>query len=312
MESVYLKTFIEAVNTGNLSKAAENLCVSPSAASRRIKFLEEHYGYPLLDRSSPILIPTKAGRLVLEKAKKLLEIEQELLHGLTDMSNKPRIAFCCTPAFGTAYLPCVLKNFMMHNADMSDLKFFFNMPDLVVEGLKDHLFDLAVIEHCACLDLKEFLTFPLPDDEMIFVSAPSLGIESASADIDILVQQRLYSRNEGCCSRIFLDRNMLGIGRDIKEFRQTIIYDDLHLIIQAVLDGEGIAFISRSVVTNCLNDGSLRAHYVEGFRHIRNRTFVVSTSKQPDPNLMNFIGCIFSAFSLPLPTFETAISSRGN
>ncbi|OGU10672.1 MAG: LysR family transcriptional regulator [Geobacteraceae bacterium GWC2_58_44] len=312
MESIYLKTLIEAVNTGSLSKAAEILCVTPSAASRRIKFLEDHYGYPLLDRSGPVLKPTQAGSLVLGKAKLLLEIEQELLHGLTEMDNKPRIAFCCTPAFGIAHLPAVLKEFMLHNADMNDLKFFFKMPNMVVEGLKEHLFDLAVIEHCACLDLKDFLTFPLPDDEMIFVSAPSLGIESAVADLDILVQQRLYSRNEGCCSKIFLDSNMQSIGRDSQEFRQIIIYDDLHLIIQAVLDGEGIAFISRSVVAKYLDDGSLRTHRVAGFRHNRKRTFVVSNAKPIDSNLTDFISCVFSAFSLPLPSFETAVTARLN
>lgn len=310
MESIYLKTLIEAVETGSLSKAAENLCVTPSAASRRIKFLEDHYGYPLLDRSSAVLKPTQAGNLVLEKAKVLLQIEQELLHGLNEMDNKPRIAFCCTPAFGIAHLPHVLKDFMLNNSDMSDLKFYFKMPDMVVEGLKQHLFDLAVIEHCACLDLKEFLTFPLPDDEMVFVTAPSLGIESDIADLDVLVQQRLYSRNEGCCSQVFLEMNMKNIGRDSREFKKVIVYDDLHLIIQAVLDGEGIAFISRSVVAKYLKQGSLRTHRVAGFRHNRNRTFVVSNTKSLDANLMDFVRCIFSTFSLPLPTFAAAATGK--
>ena len=310
MESIYLKTLIEAVETGSLSKAAENLCVTPSAASRRIKFLEDHYGYPLLDRSSAVLKPTQAGDLVLEKAKVLLQIEQELLHGLNEMDNKPRVAFCCTPAFGIAHLPHVLKDFMLNNSDMSDLKFYFKMPDMVVEGLKQHLFDLAVIEHCACLDLKEFLTFPLPDDEMVFVTAPSLGIDSDIADLDVLVQQRLYSRNEGCCSQVFLEMNMKNIGRDSREFKKVIIYDDLHLIIQAVLDGEGIAFISRSVVAKYLEQGSLRTHRVAGFRHNRNRTLVVSNTKSLDANLMDFVRCIFSTFSLPLPTFAPPVTAK--
>lgn len=310
MESIYLKTLIEAVETGSLSKAAENLCVTPSAASRRIKFLEDHYGYPLLDRSSAVLKPTQAGNLVLEKAKVLLQIEQELLHGLNEMDNKPRVAFCCTPAFGIAHLPHVLKDFMLNNSDMSDLKFYFKMPDMVVEGLKQHLFDLAVIEHCACLDLKEFLTFPLPDDEMVFVTAPSLGIDSDIADLDVLVQQRLYSRNEGCCSQVFLEMNMKNIGRDSREFKKVIVYDDLHLIIQAVLDGEGIAFISRSVVAKYLEQGSLRTHRVAGFRHDRNRTLVISNTKSLDANLMDFVRCIFSTFSLPLPTFETPVTAK--
>lgn len=301
MESIYLKTLIETVRTGSLSKAAENLCVTPSAASRRIKFLEEHYGYPLLDRSTPLLVPTPAGRLVVDKAQMLLEIEQELLHGLNEMINEPRIAFCCTPAFGIAHLPSILKDYMLNNVEMNDLKFFFKMPDMVVEGLKQHLYDLAVIEHCACLDLKEFSTFPLPDDEMIFVSAPSLGIEKETADLEDLVRHRLYSRNEGCCSRIFLDGNMKSVGRDIRDFNKVIIYDDLHLIIQAVVDGEGIAFLSNSVVAKYLEDGLLRIHRVDGFRHNRNRTFVLSNTKQIDSNLVDFVRCIFAAFSLPAP-----------
>ena len=310
MESIYLKTLIEAVETGSLSKAAENLCVTPSAASRRIKFLEDHYGYPLLDRTGPVLRPTQAGSLVLDKAKMLLEIEQELLHGLTEMDSKPRIAFCCTPAFGIAHLPNILKDYMLNNAEMNDLKFFFKMPDMVVEGLKQHLYDLAVIEHCACLDLQEFLTFPLPDDEMVFVTAPSLGIESDIADLDVLVRQRLYSRNEGCCSQVFLEMNMKNLGRDSREFKKVIIYDDLHLIIQAVLDGEGIAFISRSVVAKHLEQGSLRTHRIAGFRHDRNRTLVVSNTKSLDANLKDFVRCIFSTFSLPLPTFAAAATGK--
>jgi len=310
MESIYLKTLIEAVETGSLSKAAENLCVTPSAASRRIKFLEDHYGYPLLDRTGPVLRPTQAGSLVLDKAKMLLEIERELLHGLTEMDSKPRIAFCCTPAFGIAHLPNILKDYMLNNAEMNDLKFFFKMPDMVVEGLKQHVYDLAVIEHCACLDLQEFLTFPLPDDEMVFVTAPSLGIESDIADLDVLVQQRLYSRNEGCCSQVFLEMNMKNIGRDSREFKKVIVYDDLHLIIQAVLDGDGIAFISRSVVAKYLEQGSLMTHRVAGFRHNRNRTFVVSNTKSIDTNLMDFVRCIFSTFSLPLPTFEAPVTAK--
>lgn len=301
MESVYLKTLIETVNSGSLSKAAENLCISPSAASRRIKFLEEQYGYELLDRSGPVLKPTQAGSLVLNKALQLLDIERELLHGLSEMDSKPRIAFCCTPAFGIAYLPGILKDFMLGNDDMSDLKFFFKMPEIVVKGMKENLYDLAVIEHCACLDLNEFMTFQLPDDEMIFVSAPSLGIENNITDIDVILPQRLYSRNEGCCSKVFLDLNMQNIGRDSREFKQMIIFDDLHLIIKAVLDGEGVAFISRSVVAHYLESGLLHAHRIKGFRHDRQRTFVLNNTIQIHNKLVNFINCIFAAFLLPPP-----------
>lgn len=304
MESVYLKSFIEAVNAGSFSKAAETLCVTQSAVSRRIKFLEDQYGYPLLDRSGPVLQTTAAGCLVLEKAKKLLEIEKELLCGLEEMTMKPRVSFCCTPAFGIAYLPGILKDFMLQNIDMSDLKFMFDMPDNVVKGLKDKLFDLAVIEHCSCLDLSGFNVFSLPEDEMIFVSSPLLGINSPVSAIETLLTHNLYSRKEGCCSKTFLDFNMKKLDRKTSEFSKIIVYDDLHLIIQTVIDGQGIAFISRSVAEKYLMDGQLLAHRVNGFEHNRKRTFILNDATKPDVALFKFIKCIFSSFNLTAPEFS--------
>ncbi len=43
MESLYLKTLVEVVRTGSLSRAAETLHVTQPAVSRRIKFMEDQY-----------------------------------------------------------------------------------------------------------------------------------------------------------------------------------------------------------------------------------------------------------------------------
>ena len=58
MELLYLKTLVEVVRTGSLSRAADILCVTQPAVSRRIKFLEDQYGYELLDRSGHRLRPS--------------------------------------------------------------------------------------------------------------------------------------------------------------------------------------------------------------------------------------------------------------
>ena len=105
LESIYLKTLVEVVNTGSLSRAAEALHVTQPAVSKRIKFMEEQYGCELLDRSGQRLRPTAAGRLVYEKATTVLEIEAELVSGLHLLSGKTLIAFSCTPSFGIAHLP---------------------------------------------------------------------------------------------------------------------------------------------------------------------------------------------------------------
>lgn len=297
MESVYLKTLVEAVATGNLSKAADNLCITPSAASRRIKFLEDQYGYALLDRSSSPLVPTEAGKWVVDKAKGMLEIENELLAGLKEMAQRVGVVFCCTHAFGIAHLPKVLADFMLFNPDTSDLKFFFDQPDNIVKGLRENIFDLAVVEHCECFDFDEFTTYPLPNDEVVFISAPGLGIQPGDTTIDMLFQHTLYGRNEGCCASKFLNMNLKALGRNAAEFSNHIIVDDLHLIINAVLAGNGVAFISKGVVEKHLAAGTLVQHHIDGFIHARKRTLVTYESNNCNPSAESLTRCIRAYFA---------------
>ncbi len=294
-------TLIESVNAGSFSKAAENLCVTPSAVSRRIKYLEDQYGYPLLDRSGPVLKATEVGKHVIEKAIKLLEIEHELIDGIKEIGKKPMVSFCCTPAFGIANLPGIFKDFMLQNLDINDLKFMFEMPHNVVKGLKENLYDLAVIEHGPLLELDDFTSFQLPKDEMIFISSPKLRISPRIKEIDTLFNYHLYSRDEGCCSKIFLDYNLKNIGRETSEFSKLIIYDDLHLIIQAILDGQGISFISKNLITKYLKDEKLRIHRVDGFEHKINRTLVLNTTGKPRKFISKFVKSIYSSLDLEPP-----------
>ena len=303
MESTYLRTLVEVVNAGSISKASDTLCVTQPAVSRRIKFMEEQYGYPLFDRSGNALRLTEAGRVVLENAEKLLKIERDLLSGLASLTSQHTVSFSCTPAFGIAHLPIILKDFMLAYADFSDLNFIFNMPEKIVQGIRAGLFDLALIEHCICFDLTDFTTIALPGDEMVFVSAPSLAIPSPLATFDDLAGYTLYTRREGCCSRTLLEANLSNISREIGEFRNMIVYDDLHVIIRATMDGDGVSFLSRDIVAEHLEQGRLREHRIDGFRHERNRTLVLA-DKTPikNPLLANFFASIFDHFDLPVPS----------
>lgn len=296
MELLYLKTFIEVVKTGNLTKAADNLHVTPSAVSRRIKFMEEQYGYELLDRSGQKLIPTNVGSLVLEKAQQLLRIEKELFYGLTNIRKAAKISFGCTPAFGIAYLPDVLHRFMLMNTELNNLEFHFDMPDNLMEGLKENVFDLALIEHCECLDLSDFKTFQLPEDEMFFVYSPKLFAGKIDISINMLMQYPIYTRSKGCCSRTLLESNMERVGRSLCDFKKLIVFDDYHIIIDSVIKGLGIAYISDCLVFDKIADGNLVGHHVEGFIRNKKRTLVLTEMAGQQKVVVNFVREILKYF----------------
>lgn len=300
MESVYLKTLVEVVKAGSLSRAAEILCVTQPAVSRRIKFLEDQYGCTLLDRSGSQVRATEAGRMVYQKAGALLDIEAELEAGLQQLEGKTRLSFSCTPAFGSAHMPGILRDFMLMCVDTADLKFLFLSPNETLRGLGEGIFDAGVVEGATLFDPTSFSTHPLPEAETVFMTSSDLAFPSTGTLIDSLLDIPLYTRREGCCSRMLMERGLKGIGLSLSSFRKVIILDDLHLLIQAVLAGEGLSFLPTDLVQEHITAGQIHLHRIPGFDHSRSRTLVVNDRLGSEEALGQFVNAILAHFGLSL------------
>lgn len=301
LESSYLKTLVEVIRAGSFSRAAETMNLTQPGVSRRIKQLEEEYGCELVDRSGKSLRPTPAGRLVFEAAQTLLGVEESLISGLRVLGGRTKISFSCTPLFGIAHLPAIMKDFMLASPESGDLQFVFNMPDQILEGLRTRATDLAVMELCEFFDLSDFATFPLPGDEVLFVSAPELGLAGPETTVPTLLATPFFVRREGCCSRLLLEKSLRAVGHDLREFRKVIVHDDLHLIVRSVLDGEGMSFLSRDVVGEHLESGRLVAHRVPGFHHSRQRALVLERPIALDEAASHFVTALFNHFEVLIP-----------
>jgi len=297
METQYLKTLLAVFELNSFSKAADALCVTQSAVSQRIRFLEECYGFKLLDKSGKLQMPTAAGMIVKKKAEQILMLEKEMANELRGLISKKGFSLCSTPTFGIAYLPKVLNIYFLANSGDVDFKFAINTPEQSLKGLFADEYDLAIIEHCGDLKTGTAVIYTLPPDELLFVSSPSLGLSSTDVSLDELMAQRLIARREGCSSRCLLQENLSQRGRTIDDFSSMIIYDDIHMNIQSVLEGQGVAFISKSLVHDHLQRGELREHMIEGFHCFRSRSIVLPVKHVDNSLIQSFLDCVFSAFS---------------
>lgn len=75
------RTLAVAVDAGSLDAAAQQLHLTPSAVSQRIKALETRVGRVLLVRSKP-LQPTSAGQAIVRLARQLAALEHDALADL--------------------------------------------------------------------------------------------------------------------------------------------------------------------------------------------------------------------------------------
>ena len=106
-----LATLVEVIDRGSLAAAAETLDVTPSAVSRRISRLEEELGVELLLRSTRRVVPTEAGRRVLEHARSAVEAAQRTRDAAREERAEATglVRFLSLMAFGRLHLTALIE-----------------------------------------------------------------------------------------------------------------------------------------------------------------------------------------------------------
>jgi len=78
----HLLYFWSVVRTGSLTRACEELALSPPTVSAQLRTLEERLGEKLLARSGRTLVPTEVGRMVFDYANEIFGLGQDLVEAL--------------------------------------------------------------------------------------------------------------------------------------------------------------------------------------------------------------------------------------
>ncbi|WP_431854176.1 LysR family transcriptional regulator ArgP [Azospirillum sp.] len=86
LDYALLAALAAVIRTGSFERAAQQLHVTPSAVSQRVKLLEERLGTILVVRGSPCT-GTPAGQRLCQHAEQVALLESELRHGLPDIRH---------------------------------------------------------------------------------------------------------------------------------------------------------------------------------------------------------------------------------
>ncbi len=137
-----LRAFVQTVESGNLTRAAETLQVATSAVSRRIKDLEGRLGTQLLQRTTRQMRLTAAGETFHARAIAILQAleEAETEAGCQSRTLTGPLRIAAPLSFGQSHLGPVLADFAAAHPGLElDVDFSDRLVDLVAEG-----HDLAV------------------------------------------------------------------------------------------------------------------------------------------------------------------------
>src|SRR5690554_1850434 len=178
MDTHSLTAFIAVSNLQSFSQAAEYLHLTQSAVSKRIQQLEQHLNTKLFDRHNRTVSLTEAGRILLPKAQKILDLisDTEIAIQSHDTEVAGTLALATSHHIGLHRLPSVVREFTA-NYPSVNLDLSFVGSEKAYKAIHQRQVELALttLDNANDTDqgdLKSDLKIvPLWQDEMICVCA---------------------------------------------------------------------------------------------------------------------------------------------
>lgn len=110
---VWKKYVYEVYKERSFIKAAQNLYISQPSLSARIKKIEEIIGEPLFDRSTTPLQLTEVGKVYIEAAEEITQIEQRVENYINDLAGLKtgNLAVGASTLFAAYVVPSLITQF---------------------------------------------------------------------------------------------------------------------------------------------------------------------------------------------------------
>lgn len=133
-----METFVCVARLGSFAKAAGQLNITASAASRRVARLEDGLQVKLLHRTTRALSLTEAGKQFLRHAQCAIEAAIEAVDAAKSHQSSPHghLKVHAPMSYGKSHVAPLIPSFLEDYPDLTiDLSFNDQVPDLLSAGL---------------------------------------------------------------------------------------------------------------------------------------------------------------------------------
>ena len=285
-----LKVFYLAAKKGNLSAAAQELCITQPAVTKGIQRLQEFYEMKFVDHIGKKLVLTNAGEVLYEIAEKIFELESQAEEIIRDFQQRKRghVRILSSESFGDYYLPRIIiafsKAYPLVRTTMNILP-TEQVVDNTVSLNNDLGFISYPVEHPKLL-LREVL-----EDRLVIIAPAShpLTRRKTIAPAD-LADQQMIMHESGSAPRRAIDEYIRIHHIPVKI---PLEVSSNRAIKQAVAEGIGIALISRKVAQEEIRTGLLAAIPMSDPSMSRKFYLIRHKEKYVSEPLQDFIGMVF-------------------
>jgi LysR family glycine cleavage system transcriptional activator len=242
-----LRVFEAAARHESFSRAANELFVTHGAVSHQIRALEEELGTPLFTRDGRRVRLTETGARYAKAVRAALMALADATYDVRSSDRERRLVVSSASSFSARWITPRIGSFIERNPQI-DVELL--STNALTDFTRDDV-DLAI--RYGGGRYPDLYVEPLLDEVFFPVCAPSYnGGQLPQTPADLADARLLRSDDE--LWRPWFD--VAGLAHMI-EPRRGVLYQDSSNLLQAAIDGQGVALVRRSIATHELAAGRL-------------------------------------------------------
>jgi len=247
-----LEIFVGVARAGSISRAAELLSMSQSAASSGLAELERQFDVQLFDRVGKSVRLNELGERLLPRAVEFLDRGEDIEALLRGHIGYGTLDIGATLTIGNYLATLIVAEFLQRHAD-SRVRLEVHNTATIIQQVGNFELDLGLVEgRCRHPDLE---VVPWLEDELVVFCAPTHPLAGrAEATPEDLADQQWILREIGSGTRETFDQATCHLeGR----LHVRLELEHTEAIKRAVESGLGIGCISRMALREAFRRGSL-------------------------------------------------------
>jgi DNA-binding transcriptional LysR family regulator len=296
MDLWQLNIFCKVVELKSFSKAGEAVYLSQPTVSSHIKSLEGHFGCPLIDRLGKEAVPTKAGELLYDYARRLIALRDETETALTEFQGKIRghldIGGSTIP--GEFILPRIIGTFSKDYPEVT-ISLIIGDTEKIISDILLGEVEFGIVG--AKTGDRRISQKKLIEDEMrLIIPSNHRWEKKQRINLKMLAEEPFILRERGSGTLKSIQLSLSMAGARTEDLKMIARMGSTKAVIQGIKSKAGVSILSTIAVKEELEQGTLKALDIEGLE--LKRSFYLTTHKHRTPSPLSKA---FIKFLMKLP-----------
>ena len=287
-----LQVFLATAHYQNISRAADSLAMSQSAASGALRDLEQRYDAQLFDRVGKRLQLNAHGNAIRPLAESLMSEAQEVEAALEQREAVGNLNVGATLTIGNYIAIPIIARFK-NDYPAVDIRLHVANTEHIAEEVLNFDLDIGLIE--GEYSHPDLLVEPWRADELVVFCAPDhpyAQLKDQQLTDKQLIEAQWILREQGSGTRQTFDRAMQGL---LNELDIHLELEHTEAIKRAVEAGLGLGCLSGITLSDAFKRGSLVPLAIKHRDMHRHFYFVTHKKKFQSRGLQCWLDCCRAA-----------------